>query len=171
MNISNIILKAQNKTGFSAALLASIATHESVNATKEHDVAEAAYAIRFEPDFFKKYIVPLQSSEKLTQTEAIARATSWGYCQIMGQVARELGYKEQFLSSLIKPLDNFMCCGLLLRRIYKQLYKAPYILNSELSSAQLNDMLLRYNGGGNPNYPKIVLEILESKEYLKFFPL
>ena len=55
-------------------------------------------AERFEPDFKKRYIDYM----KLDNEEAEGRATSYGLMQIMGQVARELGFKGQF-SELFTP--------------------------------------------------------------------
>lgn len=64
------------------------------------------YAIRYETDFFSTYIVPCKF--KLIPpcskgTEQRARATSWGLMQIMGQVARERGFANAFLSELCMP--------------------------------------------------------------------
>jgi soluble lytic murein transglycosylase-like protein len=55
-------------------------------------------ATRFEPAFYERYVLPLNLESK----EARGRATSFGLLQIMGQVARELGFKGPF-SDLLKP--------------------------------------------------------------------
>lgn len=56
-------------------------------------------AVRFEPAFYDRYVRP----QGLTDiNEARGRATSFGLLQIMGQVARELGYKWPF-SMLLQP--------------------------------------------------------------------
>ena len=52
-------------------------------------------------------------------TEKIAQATSWGLMQIMGAVAREMGYRKPFLGELLRPSENLeMGCEYL-----KQLYR------------------------------------------------
>lgn len=56
-------------------------------------------AVRFEPQFYDRYIRPLGLKD---QKEAQGRATSFGLLQIMGQVARELGYQGAF-SGLMDP--------------------------------------------------------------------
>jgi len=60
------------------------------------------YAMRYEPAFLKRYIPekPQRFGCASLETERQARATSWGLMQIMGEVARELGCKEPFLSTL-----------------------------------------------------------------------
>lgn len=55
------------------------------------------WAMRYEPDFLRRYVLPQGSKD---QTENMARATSWGPMQVMGQVARELGLKAKYLSEL-----------------------------------------------------------------------
>jgi soluble lytic murein transglycosylase-like protein len=55
-------------------------------------------ATRYEPAFYKKYIQPHYKDE----LDGKRRATSWGLMQIMGQVARELGYKGPF-NQLLSP--------------------------------------------------------------------
>ena len=56
-------------------------------------------ATRFEPQFYERYILPLNLRDR---NEAQGRATSFGLLQIMGQVARELGFKGAF-SELLDP--------------------------------------------------------------------
>jgi len=63
------------------------------------------WAMRYEPLFYQKYIAPLiQRGEPINQTEAHARATSWGLMQVMGEVARENGFGWTHLSELCDPL-------------------------------------------------------------------
>jgi len=62
-------------------------------------------ATRYEPNFYKKYIQPMLTDNKITLHEAIGRATSWGLMQIMGQVAREKGFKGEF-EELFEPATN-----------------------------------------------------------------
>ena len=50
------------------------------------------WTIRYEPDFFTRYIGPLYLAHKVDLTEAHGRALSWGLMQVMGEVAREIGF-------------------------------------------------------------------------------
>lgn len=59
-------------------------------------------ATRYEPAFFKTYIAKLGIKNEV---EATGRATSWGLLQIMGQVARELGYQGSW-EGLCDPMVN-----------------------------------------------------------------
>jgi soluble lytic murein transglycosylase-like protein len=54
-------------------------------------------ATRYEPAFYNKYISPMN----LPEVEGKSRATSFGLMQIMGQVARELGFKGEFTDLFI----------------------------------------------------------------------
>lgn len=54
-------------------------------------------AKRYEPGFFEHYIVPLGVDDP---EEAKGLATSWGEMQVMGQVAREMGYTGPFQTIL-----------------------------------------------------------------------
>lgn len=62
------------------------------------------WAVRFEP-LFRAHYVPdqCQTFGASHETERTTRACSWGVLQIMGQVAREYGYKGEFLSELCHP--------------------------------------------------------------------
>ena len=55
--------------------------------------------MRYEPAFRARYVAPLQ----LTPSEEIARSISWGLMQVMGQLARERGFAEKFLTALCDP--------------------------------------------------------------------
>ncbi len=115
------------------------------------------FAIRYEPAFYEKYIQGTSSQRMLGHvpklcsliTEKNARATSWGLMQIMGQVARERGFKEDFLSSLIDPKTNLTVgVGFL-----------KHLLDSRGSKEAA---LLKYNGGGDPKYAEKVLSHIHS---------
>lgn len=60
------------------------------------------YAIRYEKDFRW-----LPDDLKEGTTEWMARKTSWGLLQIMGQVARERGFDARYLAELCDPALNF----------------------------------------------------------------
>jgi len=59
--------------------------------------------MRYEPAFFAKYVASLYTKYKVSATEAYARGMSWGLMQVMGQVARENGFTDHYLSGLCDP--------------------------------------------------------------------
>jgi soluble lytic murein transglycosylase-like protein len=79
----------------------------------EQESAWHRNAIRYEPAFFERYVKDLSVSD----TEKIARSTSWGLLQIMGQVAREHGFQGHFLTDLLEPATNLdLACRILKKR-------------------------------------------------------
>lgn len=112
-----------------------------VCAVIEQESSWDPWAIRFEPAFLNRYVRPLNL---MSQTEEMSRATSWGLMQVMGQVAREHGYRDK-LQCLLRPYDAVRIgCSVLKGKL------AP-------SPSDLEAGLLRYNGGGNPDYGKQVM--------------
>jgi soluble lytic murein transglycosylase-like protein len=102
------------------------------------------WSIRYEPLFLKNYLQgPTFSS--LSPTELQARATSWGLCQVMGQVAREFGFQGKFLSELCNPEVG--------------LEIGAKVLADKLRRAKGDERqgLLRWNGGADESYPDKVL--------------
>jgi soluble lytic murein transglycosylase-like protein len=98
-------------------------------------------AIRYEPAFRSRYVVPL----RLTPTEEIARSISWGLMQVMGQVAREHGFIGEFLTALCDPTIGITIgCTVLATKMSQA--------NGDTARA-----LLLWNGGANPAYPAEVL--------------
>lgn len=104
------------------------------------------WAIRFEPAFLKKYVEPLG----LPATETYARSTSWGPGQVMGQVAREMGYKGPLPQLCEWEIGLAMAAG----KLKKELSKA---------AGDERKALLGYNGGANLSYPDEVLT--KAKQY------
>jgi soluble lytic murein transglycosylase-like protein len=99
------------------------------------------WAVRFEPAFYTRYIEPLNLPDP---TEAYARSFSFGLMQVMGQVARELGFAGRSLTQLCDP-DIGMDVGCRkLKKCFTQ-WTQPEVA------------LLCYNGGGNADYGKQVL--------------
>lgn len=99
----NLYLASEQTYGLPAGILKSIAIQES---------GEDPRAFRYEPGFFARYVAPGRSEEDLggvwpkevsNVTERMARATSWGLLQVMGQVARELGFAAPYLTLLSDP--------------------------------------------------------------------
>lgn len=107
------------------------------------------WAMRYEPAFYVRYVAKIPN---LTDTERQARATSWGLCQVMGQVARELGFNHPFLSMLCDPeIGLTVGCN--------KLGKCLAAEGGDEAKA-----LLRWNGGANAEYP---LQVLARKDKYK----
>ncbi|MGH9574591.1 MAG: transglycosylase SLT domain-containing protein [Candidatus Acidiferrales bacterium] len=99
------------------------------------------YAIRFEPLFRQRYVRALN----LSPTEEIARSTSWGVMQVMGQVAREHGFRGRFLSEICSPMVGIeIGCVVLTKNIGDR-------------AGDVAKGLLLWNGGDDGQYPERVL--------------
>lgn len=103
------------------------------------------WAIRYEPAFFARYVAPLYTNNKISATEAYARSFSWGLMQLMGQVAREMGFANTYLATLLDPATavEWGC-----QHFAKKLANA----NGDTHKA-----LFLWNGGGDAFYPDQVL--------------
>jgi len=121
-------------------------------------------AIRYEEGFYVRYVRnqrPLIGHHSKGvcsyKTEKHSRSMSWGLCQIMGQTARELGFKGDFCSELNDPKTN--------------LYYGAKCLRSKINQEKgdLYAGILRYNGGGDPNYTSKVLNNKKVKYEEVFF--
>jgi soluble lytic murein transglycosylase-like protein len=116
-----------------------------VCAVVEQESAWNPWAMRYEPAFFTKYVAPLYTNNKVSATEAYARGFSWGLMQVMGQVARENGFTEPFLSALCDPSEALeMGCTVLRKKL-------------SAKGGDLTAGLLAWNGGANSAYPMQVL--------------
>jgi len=113
-----------------------------VCAVVEQESSWNPFAIRYEPAFYGKYIVPLNLK---SATDAQARSFSWGLMQTMGQVAIETGVVLKFLSELCDP--------------YVGLNAGCTVLKAKLARANgdVAKGLLYWNGGGNAYYPSEVM--------------
>ena len=69
-----------------------------VCAIVEQESSWNTWAMRYEPAFFAKYVAGLYTNNKITASEAYARGFSWGLMQVMGQVAREMGFDRHIFS-------------------------------------------------------------------------
>lgn len=107
------------------------------------------WQIRYEDGFYTKYIEKMIASHELTDpTEERARAFSWGLMQVMGEVAREMGYTDH-LAQLCDPATGIeVGCRALAHKI-------------ATNEGNLADALLAYNGGGNKQYPAEVFALAE----------
>ena len=83
-------------------------------------------AIRFEFHYYENAVVRKEAKQfsrdnkgiPTYETELVARSLSYGLMQIMGQVAREGGLKDRYLTVLIDPQTNLeVGIGLLARRL------------------------------------------------------
>jgi soluble lytic murein transglycosylase-like protein len=128
--------KAAAVHGLEAALVCAVVEQES---------GWNPWAMRYEPLFFAKYVASLYTNNKVSASEAYARGFSWGLMQVMGQVARESGFAETFLSALCEPEENLAIGCKILRRKFNA------------AGGDTQKALLAWNGGGNPAYAAQVL--------------
>lgn len=115
-----------------------------VMAVIEHESSWNPWAVRYEPAFYARYI----ASMKLPETEKTLRATSFGLMQVMGQVAREKGFDEKYLTALCDPINGVV-------------FGCRKLRECVAATADITAALLRYNGGGDPSYPVIVLGLMD----------
>lgn len=116
-----------------------------VCAVCEQESSWNPWAIRYEPDFYLRYLLPLAVSGKLDDaTEARARAFSWGLMQVMGETAREHGYAGH-LAALCDPQTGLAIgCRVLAAKITE-------------AQGDIERALLAWNGGADHDYPSRVL--------------
>ena len=101
--------------------------------------------MRYKPAFFAKYVASLYTNNKVGATEAYARGFSWGLMQVMGQVAREMGFDSPSLSELCDPAQGLAIgCKILRKKL-------------DSVGGDVTRALLAWNGGGNPSYAPQVL--------------
>lgn len=99
------------------------------------------WAVRFEPAFLDRYLARMV----LSPTEKTARAFSYGFMQVMGQVARESGFDDHFLTKLCDPFVGIdVGCRVLKIKLAR-------------AAGDVEKGLLLWNGGGNQNYPREVI--------------
>lgn len=142
-DLQTIAVAAALNHGLDPALVCSVIAHESDGWQQ--------YAVRYEPGFYRRYI---ESMKGLGDTEKTMRATSFGLMQVMGQVAREQGFDGKYLTELLEPL-NALTHGC--RRLKRALDK---------NGGDVPAALLDYNGGGNANYPDLVMAHYKDYAYL-----
>lgn len=128
------------QTAWEAAAAEGISA-QLVCAVVEQESAWNTFAVRYEPGFLSKYVAPQYTQGKLSATEAYTRSMSWGLMQLMGEVARELGFDGPWLTELTDPKIGllFGC-----KKLKSCLTKAK---DDEAKA------LLIWNGGANANYP------------------
>lgn len=105
-------------------------------------------AIRYEPAFESRYVVPTIDQHRSCgnrATEIKLRAMSFGLTQIMGLVARENGFSDKWLTELLNVDKNLELGGTILR--------------GHIKKRGLQKGLIRYNG--SEQYPGRVEEWLK----------
>jgi len=116
-----------------------------VCAVVEQESAWNPWAVRYEPGFLSRYVAPLYTSGKISATEAYTRSMSWGLMQVMGQVAREVGFSGTALAELCDPATGLeIGCRVLAARLVA-------------AKGDIAGALQTWNGGANPNYATEVL--------------
>ena len=141
-----------------------------VCAVIEQESGGDQWALRFEPQFYFHYVMPLKL---LDMTEATARAFSWGVMQVMGQTAREAGFGFDdsnpktktspviSLAALCDPANGIeVGCTVLANKM------AVAKENTPPGSLDPGDIVAHglqlWNGGGNPQYASQVLARLSN---------
>ena len=114
-----------------------------VCAVVEQESAWDTFAARFEEGFLEKYIKPI--AQHMPPTEEMTRSMSFGLMQLMGEVARELGFAGHFLTSLCDPATGLE-------------YGCRHLKNKlDHAGGDVTKALLAWNGGAKPSYPSEVL--------------
>ncbi len=127
-----------------------------VCAVVEQESGWDPWAMRYEPAFYERYIQPkVLRCEIRVPAEAHGRAISWGLMQVMGQTARENGFGGKFFSELCDPATGLdVGC-----RILRKYVEASHLggNTTDPPSGDVRPALLRWNGGGNPEYADQVI--------------
>ena len=138
-DISAAIVASSTRFGIEAAFLAAIAMQESSGNT---------WAMRYEPAY--TYLWDIEANKPFrgamnpatfpapdfvsSQTEWIGQHTSFGCCQVMGAVARELCFPGKYLTELCDPSTGIE-------------FGAPLIARYTHLSPELSDVASAYNAG------------------------
>ena len=110
-----------------------------VCAVVEQESSWNPWALRFEPVFEHRYIRP--ALPLAPTTEELCLAISWGLMQVMGQTAREHGFRGKFLNALCDPATGLSVgCAVLADKL-KQ------------TKGDSQEALLLWNGGCSIAYP------------------
>ena len=150
--LGTIIREAAKKYSLDVQLFASLIIQES---------SLNQYAYKYEDAFYRNHLHYLTKERMLGRVPTIPnmdsekhfRAVSWGYTQILGETARELGFEGQFLTELLNPVVNIE-------------YGAKYFsICLKKHGGDRVKSLLAYNGGGDLTYPDKVIARLANKEY------
>lgn len=135
---ADIIREAATRHGLEPELVAAVVWQESSGDTTAMRLEQGFYRLYLRKPDIPGYFPP----ETPRQIEIGCRAISWGLMQVMGQVAREEGFKGVWLSDLCDHPE--------LGLEYGCKHLARHLRNAKGNQWAA---LLRYNGGGDPNYP------------------
>lgn len=135
-----LIMDAAKREGVPPAVLAGLVCQES---------AGNAWAMRHEPKFRwlpkeAGVLIAEKPGGMSFETELAGRKTSWGLCQLMGQVLREMGFRGWWPAAC-QPDVNLK---------YGARFLAAKIA---INNGDVHAGLLAYNGGGVKEYPGRVL--------------
>ena len=113
------------------------------------------WGFRYEPAFLQRYVEekPRRFGAISTESERIARATSWGLMQVMGQVARERGFNGAFLSELCDPTTG----------IYYGCKHFAHLRDRFVGKHGMNGVIAAYNAGS----PRYVNGVLVNQGYVE----
>jgi hypothetical protein len=106
----------------------------------DRESTDSPWAVRYEPGFLARYVMPQYKAGKIDLTETYTRAMSWGPLQIMGQTAREFGFDGKYLTELCDPPVGIEWGCRKLAACLKR------------TDGNIDAALEMYNGGANPNY-------------------
>ena len=113
-------------------------------------------AIRLENNFFRKYIQSNNQFNIAEETSKILLSCSYGLTQVMGVLL----YEKKYITSLASQDVNDTLMEFL-KDPKAQIKLCCIILHDKLKYCadqnNTEELLLKYNGGGNPNYGKEVL--------------
>lgn len=119
---------------------------ELVCAIVEQESSWNRWALRYEPAFYARYVEPrLARGAIASESEARARAFSWGLMQVMGEVAREHGFTDASLAALCDPATG-LAIGC-----------RAFAAKLAAAEGNVERALLLWNGGANSNYAAEVL--------------
>ena len=117
------------------------------------------WACRYEPSFFSWLVKRIKDqtirySKGITrQTEETSRATSFGLMQVMGQTAREIGFKGDFLTQLCDPEINVT-------------YGVKYLVSRMKLYHKKEEYIAAYNSG-KPKYSKVTGRLINESYVVK----
>jgi len=112
-------------------------------------------AVRFEKEFFKRYLDKLD----LPMMEKLKRSFSYGLMQIMGQTAREIGFQDDF-EYLFNPETNIRWACKYLKKLFDELKSEMLVISA------YNCGISKPKQGIIPN-PDYVSSVLMKKKILE----
>jgi soluble lytic murein transglycosylase-like protein len=136
------------------ALVAAIIWQESRGEPLAHRYEDAFYARYIESKSRTQLLGHVPASIPTLSTEKRDRAYSWGLMQIMGQTARELGFKADNLTELLDIETNLDTGCILLARLIKK-------------HEEIHPVLKAYNG--SESYAVIVEASMQDGSYTRLF--